>query len=215
MIRKTTCLFIINVLIASFYAQQYKLSGYIYDSISGNVLTGASIYIKGITRGTVSNNNGYYSIPLKDGENIIIVSHLGYKPVEKKIETAANISMDFYLSPGIIITDEVVMSAKDPRDNIESAETGIIQLSGKEIEQLPALMGEADPLRAVQLNPGIQSASEGSSGYYVRGGGTDQNLILLDNATVYNPSHVLGFFSVFNTDAIRSVRLIKSGIPAH
>jgi hypothetical protein len=215
MIRKITCLFIINILIASCYAQQYRLSGYIYDSISGNVLTGASVYIKGIAPGTVSNNNGFYSILLKNGENNIVVSHLGYEPVEKKIEPADNISVDFYLNPGVIITDEVVISARDPRNNIESAETGVIELSGKEIEQLPALMGEADPLRAVQLNPGVQSVSEGSSGYYVRGGGTDQNLILLDNATVYNPSHVLGFFSVFNTDAIRDVRLIKSGIPAN
>jgi hypothetical protein len=123
--------------------------------------------------------------------------------------------MDFYPKPGIISTGEVVVSTKDPRTNIESTETGIIELSGKEIERLPALMGEADPLRALQLNPGVQSASEGGIGYYVRGGGTDQNLILLDNATVYNPSHVLGFFSVFNTDAIRSVKLIKSGIPAN
>ncbi len=215
MTRKITVFFIINIFVISFYAQEYRLSGYIYDSITSNVLTGASIYIKGTSPGTVSNNNGYYSILLKDGENTIIVSYLGYKSVEKTIKTATNISMDFYLKPGVISTGEVVVSTKDPRTNIESAETGIIQLSGKEIERLPALMGEADPLRALQLNPGVQSASEGVSGYYVRGGGTDQNLILLDNATVYNPSHVLGFFSVFNTDAIRSVKLIKSGIPAN
>jgi hypothetical protein len=215
MTRIITVFSIISIYITGFYAQEYRLSGYIYDSSTGNVLTGASIYIKGISPGTVSNDNGYYSIILKDGENTIVVSYLGYEPVEKTMNTAANAVMDFYLKPGVIQTGEVIISTKDPRINIESPETGIIELSRKEIERLPALMGEADPLRALQLNPGVQSASEGSTGYYVRGGGTDQNLILLDNATVYNPSHVLGFFSVFNTDAIRNIKLIKSGIPAN
>ena len=215
MIRNIAGFFIINIFITCFYAQEYRLSGYIYDSVTVGVLKGTSIYIKGTSRGVVSDDKGYYSILLKNRENTIVVSYIGYESVEKKIETATDINIDFYLKPGVIRTDDVVISTKDPRNNIESAGTGIIKLSRKEIEQLPALMGETDPLRVLQLNPGVQSASEGSTGYYVRGGGTDQNLILLDNATVYNPSHVLGFFSVFNTDAIRNVRLIKSGLPAN
>ncbi|UCH14494.1 MAG: TonB-dependent receptor [Bacteroidales bacterium] len=206
---------IIYVFIINIYAQEHKLSGYIYDSTTSKVLTGASIFVKGTSRGTVSNNKGYYSILLKDGNNTIVVSHLGYESVDKDIESGIDINMDFYLKPEVIKADDVVITTDAPENNIESAETGIIELSKEEIEKLPALMGEPDPYRAIQLNPGVQSASEGNTGYYVRGGGTDQNLILLDNATVYNPSHVLGFFSVFNTDMIRNVKLIKSGVPAN
>ena len=208
-------IFIINIFIINIHTQDYILSGYIYDSNSNRVLSGASIFVKGTSRGTVSNNKGYYSILLENGKNIIVVSYLGYESVEKTIEPGTDINMDFHLKPVVIQADDVVISTEAPGNNIESAETGVIELSREEIEQLPALMGETDPLRAVQLNPGVQSASEGNTGYYVRGGGTDQNLILLDNATVYNPSHVMGFFSVFNTDVIRDVKLIKSGIPAN
>ncbi len=119
------------------------------------------------------------------------------------------------LSPAVTETREVIVTAKNPAENTESAKTGIVELSGKEIKKLPSLMGEADLIRALNYSPGVQGASDGNSGFYVRGGNVDQNLILLDNAVVYNPSHVLGLFSVFNSDIVSNATLIKSGIPSN
>ena len=194
--------------------QYYTVSGTVGDSVSGNSLTGATVFDNASGKGVISGPKGHYTIGLEKGQHELVCSYLGYKAKQMIIVLQDNRKIDFNLSPTAIETEQVVITSDNPADHLESTKTGHIQLTGKEIAQLPALMGEPDPIMTIHYTPGVQSASEGNSGFYVRGGNVDQNLILLDNATVFNPAHVLGFFSVFNTDVINDVDLIKSGIPA-
>lgn len=195
-------------------AGRFTLNGYVKDSLSGESIMGASIIVNGQTKGVASNQYGFYSITLESGDYQISASHISYfsKPVQ--IELHSDQSYNFDLRPKTALNNDVVVYSKRRDANVKNAQMGKIELSMNQVRSIPAFMGEVDLLKALQLLPGIQSAGEGNAGFYVRGGGPDQNLILLDDAVVYNTGHLFGFFSVFNSDAIKNVSLIKGGMPA-
>jgi len=192
----------------------YTVSGHVRDAETGEELIGANVYIKDIGTGTVTNQYGYYSLSLKEGNYTVVFSYIGYLAIEKQISFEADIFMDIELQPDTKQLEEVVITAEKSNKNVSNLETGTIKLPIQSIRKIPALMGEVDVIKAIQLLPGVQATSEGSSGFSVRGGSMDQNLVLLDEATVYNASHFIGFFSVFNNDAIKDVKLFKGDIPA-
>ncbi|MBR07029.1 MAG: TonB-dependent receptor [Rickettsiales bacterium] len=192
-------------------AQTFTISGYITDSDNGESLIGATILEKGTTRGTVTNTFGFFSLTLPAGEVTLQISFVGYQIETKTIQLNQDTKLNFNLISGETL-DEVVITAEEQIE--QSPQMSTIDVPIDQIKALPVLMGEADILKTLQLLPGIQSGSEGSSGVYVRGGGPDQNLILLDGVPVYNVSHLFGFFSVFNPDAINKVNVVKGGFPA-
>ena len=175
---------------------------------SGESLIGANIAIDGLDVGW-HKQLWFSKVTIPMGEYKIISSYIGYKTKSENINLNENKSIVLYLNPELFEIEEVTLSTKSEDYNIKSANLGKIELEVKKLEQLPVLMGEKDVLKSIQLLPGIQSGNEGSAGFYVRGGGVDQNLILLDEATIYNASHLFGFFSVFNSDAINDINLIK------
>jgi hypothetical protein len=195
--------------------EKYTISGYVKDASSGESLIGASVYIKESLKGTTTNQYGFYSLTLKQDNYNFVVSFIGYNDYIKKINLNKNLKINVSLKENIITTKEVVIKGERSDKNVQSTEVGTFQLPVKKIKELPAFLGEVDILKTIQLSPGVQSSGEGVSGIYVRGGGPDQNLILLDEAVVYNASHLFGFFSVFNADAIKNINLIKGGIPAN
>ncbi|MCB0429444.1 MAG: carboxypeptidase-like regulatory domain-containing protein, partial [Flavobacteriales bacterium] len=196
-------------------AIKFTVSGHVTDEISGEDLPGASVYIQEVMKGTATNTYGFYSITLESGTYNLVASYMGYEQVSQKIVLNKDLKINIKLKPFSITTEEVVVTAERKDKNVESTEMGKVELQTDEIKTLPVVFGEVDVLKTIQLLPGVQSAGEGSTGFYVRGGGPDQNLILLDEATVYNAGHLLGFFSVFNADAIKSTTLIKGGMPAN
>ena len=189
-----------------------NLTGTVTDVISGETIIGASVYIKENKTGTTTDESGLFSFLLLPGKYTVIISCIGCKTVEKKVELTAPTHLNIKLSNNTQL-QEVVISGRKSDENISSVKIGAEKLSMKEIKKMPALMGEVDLIKAIQLLPGVQATSEGSSGFSVRGGSPDQNLILLDNTTVYNPSHMMGFFSVFNNDVIHGLELYKGDIP--
>ena len=195
-------------------AQKHTISGYVRDLNSGEDLIGANVYIKELSKGTITNTYGFYSITIPAGNYSFAVSFIGYKDYTKKIKLDKNYKLNVSIGENIITTGEVVVTGERPEDNIESTQMGAIKLPVASIKKLPAIFGEVDILKTIQLLPGVQSGGEGNAGFYVRGGGPDQNLILLDEAVVYNASHLFGFFSVFNSDAVKDINLIKGGMPA-
>ena len=194
---------------------KYTISGYLKDAKTGETLIAANIYIKELYKGTISNEYGFYSITTENGTYTLAASYLGYQTREFAITLDEDIRLNIDMELDAVITKEVVISDKRTDDNVQSTDMGRIELSVEKIKTLPVLFGEVDILKTIQLLPGIQSSGEGNSGFYVRGGGPDQNLILLDEAVVYNPGHLFGFFSVFNSDALKNVLLIKGGMPAN
>ena len=192
--------------------KKYTLSGYIKDAGSGETLIGASLSVKG--KGINSNQYGFYSITLVEGDYSFICSFVGYKSQQFKINLKADSLVNFSLLSGTALSEEVIVTAKKRDNNIKNAQMGKVTLPIEQIKSIPAFLGEVDLLKVVQLLPGIRNAGEGSAGIYVRGGGPDQNLIMLDDAVVYNTGHLFGFFSIFNSDAIKNVSLIKGGMPA-
>lgn len=192
-------------------AQNFTISGYIRDAENGENLIGATIQKKGTTIGTVSNSFGFYSLTLPPGEVTVLISFVGYQAMERTIDLSEDVRLNLDLTAGATL-DEVVITAEEQIE--QSPQMSTIDVPIEQIKALPVLMGEADILKTLQLLPGIQSGTEGSSGVYVRGGGPDQNLILLDGVPVYNVSHLFGFFSVFNPDAINKVNVVKGGFPA-
>lgn len=193
--------------------QNFTLSGYIQDAETGEKLIGANIYNKASLKGTISNNYGFFSLTLAPGEYDFVFSYVGYRAQEKRITLNKNIQLGVDLQPSLEL-EEVEIRGALVEQSVESSQMSTINLSVKSIKEIPALFGEVDVIKAIQLLPGVQSGTEGASGLYVRGGGPDQNLILLDGTPVYNASHLFGFFSVFNVDAINNVKLIKGGFPA-
>jgi TonB dependent receptor/CarboxypepD_reg-like domain/TonB-dependent Receptor Plug Domain len=192
----------------------FTVSGTIRDAKTGEELIGASIVVqeaKGI--GMTCNEYGFYSLTLKSGSYTLKTSFIGYQPTINKIVLDKNLTLDVNLSNGTEL-QEVVVAARKQDENVTKAQMGVEKLDVAEIAKIPVLFGEKDVLKTLQLLPGVKSAGEGSSGFYVRGGSADQNLILLDEAPVYNASHLLGFFSTFNSDAIKDVTLIKGNSPA-
>lgn len=212
-IKKPLLLIALFLLTIPLFAQNYTISGYILDKQSGEKLIGANIYSKANYLGTSSNSYGFFSLTLAEGEYEIFFSFVGYELKHDKITLNKDIQLEIELNPTIEI-DEVVVTADNPAREVESTQMSSINLAVKNIKSLPAFMGEVDVIKTLQLLPGVQSGTEGASGLYVRGGGADQNLILLDGTPVYNASHLFGFFSVFNVDAINNIELIKGGFPA-
>jgi hypothetical protein len=213
--RILTVSILLNLLLTISIGQtSYKLSGKIIDNTTKEILAGASVKDLKIYRGAISDQNGYYSLELSEGKVVLQISFIGYKTLFDTLNLHSDFKKDFLLQADNLKVEDVIVTSRSNDIEIRKATTSTIQLNSMEIRQLPALMGEPDVLRLVQLSPGVQSANEGNSGFYVRGGGADQNLVLLDNATVFNPSHVMGFFSVFNSDVIKDVKLIKSGMTA-
>lgn len=194
--------------------QNYTLNGVITDAKTGEDLTGATISVFGSAFGTYSNNYGFYSLTLKQGDYKINIRYIGYETIEKQIGLSENTKLNFALSPKPEKLGEVVVSSEKRDENITSIRMSLERLIMKQIEAIPVLFGEKDILKTIQLLPGISTTSEGSSGFSVRGGSVDQNLILLDEAPVYSASHLMGFFSVFNSDALKDISVYKGGIPA-
>ena len=199
---------------ATAFAQKVTLSGYLNDAASGEVLIGATIYVEEIKQGTATNSYGFYSLTIPQGNYTIQISFIGYKTITQKMEITESRTLSFSLTEATEELAEVIVKGEAANANVERIEMGMEKLPIKTIQKLPAFMGEVDIIRTIQLLPGIQSGGEASSGLYVRGGGPDENLMLLDEAPVYNASHLLGFFSVFNASAINDIQVYKSGIPA-
>lgn len=220
MIRRFFCTFLITHFILSAFSQnqlasgRIVLNGYVRDSLSGETIIGASITIDGKKGGVTSNLYGFYSITLDPGFYRISVSHVSYsgKVVDMNLDSSQNFNFD--LTPKSASNSEIIVYSKKRDANLRNAQMGKFDLTMSQIKNIPAFMGEVDLLKAIQLLPGVRNAGEGNAGFYVRGGGPDQNLILLDDATVYNTGHLFGFFSIFNSDAIKNVSLIKGGMPA-
>jgi hypothetical protein len=189
------------------------LSGSITDATTGESILGANVYVEELEKGVPTNLYGFYSLTLPKGKYTINYSFIGYQKIERSIELNADTKLNIELAPMAIQTEEAVVVGEKSA-NTESTDMGRVDLEVEQIKTLPALLGEVDILKTIQFMPGVQSAGEGNSGFYVRGGGPDQNLILLDNATIYNASHLFGFFSVFNADAVKNIELIKGGMPA-
>lgn len=192
---------------------KFTISGYVKDQ-SGEELIGATIYIPQLKTGSVTNVYGFYSITIPEGIYQLDYSYIGYKTETKEINLNKDISLPVSLSEDTKSIEEVIVTAERKNDNVVKTEMSTVKLQAKEIKKIPALMGEVDVIKAIQLLPGIQSTGEGFSGFNVRGGSPDQNLILFDEATVYNASHLMGFFSVFNNDAIKDLKIYKGDIPA-
>ena len=206
-------LFVLLLFIPSvFYAQEkFTLSGFVSDKNNGENIIGVNIFCKELKQGVVSNTFGFYSLTLPAGNYEISFSYIGYKTQVYNLNLEKDIQKNIAFDITSFSVGEVQVRAK--ANIVEKTETSVIEVPIEQIKTIPALLGEVDIIKAIQLLPGVQS-SEGTSGFYVRGGGPDQNLILLDGVPVYNASHLGGIFSVFNADAIKSVRLTKGGFPA-
>ncbi|MDR4954603.1 TonB-dependent receptor [Chryseobacterium sp. ES2] len=198
--------------------QTYSVSGTVKDKKNGELLIGVSVKVsEDPTINVVANEYGFYSLSLPEGNYTLIISYPGYQDFEQQIKVDQNIKVDLPLLPAETVAkaiDEVVITGIKKDKNLTSAQMGAETLNIKNIEKLPVLFGEKDVMKTIQLLPGIKSSGEGSSGFSVRGGATDQNLILLDEAPVYNASHLLGFFSTFNSDALKDASIIKGNSPA-
>ncbi|MBX3164082.1 MAG: TonB-dependent receptor [Bacteroidetes bacterium] len=197
-----------------FAQEKFTISGYIKDAKNGEALTGATILKQGTVMGAAANVYGFYSLTLPKGEHTLVVSFIGYKTFTLSVNLDKNITKKFELSEEGTDLAEVEVTAQADDHNIKSVEMSVAKLDIKQINKIPALLGEVDVIRAIQLLPGVTTMGEGATGFSVRGGNIDQNLILMDEAPVYNSSHLFGFFSIFNPDAVKDVKLIKGGIPA-
>ncbi|MDO9257361.1 MAG: TonB-dependent receptor [Bacteroidales bacterium] len=190
------------------------LSGYVHDQSNGELLIGVTVYCVELKTGAVTNMYGFYSLSLAPGKYTIRYSYVGFNSLEKEVRIDKNLTMDINLSLAESLLGEVVITGKRTDENVRAPEMSLVKMDMKTIRKVPALLGEIDIIKVLQLLPGVQSTSEGSTGFSVRGGNSDQNLILLDEATIHNASHLMGFFSVFNNDAIKDVTLYKGDIPA-
>jgi len=213
-IKRIGLLILAILFISSSFAARYTLSGYAKDKNTGEELIGVNVYVRELKTGAVSNLYGFFSITLDEGVYNVQVSYLGYETKEQKVQLTSDKRMNFELAPDTEEVEEVTVSAQRKDRNITDVEMSVEKLQVQQIKQLPSFMGETDVIKSLTLLPGVQSGGEGSSGMYVRGGGADQNMILLDEAPVYNSSHLMGFFSVFNADVVKEVKLYKGGIPS-
>ena len=198
----------------SFAQKKYTISGYIKDSLNGETLIGATVTVKGQSKGISSNQYGFFSITLTEGSYSLVCTYIGYRERVIEIKLDNDRQLNFLILPKAYLFQEVVVSTKKRDANVKNAQMGKFTLPMEQIKSIPAFLGEVDLMKTVQFLPGVRNAGEGSAGIYVRGGGPDQNLILLDDAPVYNTGHLFGFFSIFNADAIKNVSLIKGGMPA-
>lgn len=217
-LRVTSCfIFLFYSSITSLFSQQkqsFTISGYVKDGATGEFSIGTNVYVKELLKGANTNQYGFYSITVEKGTYHIVATYLGYQNFVKEVVLDKDVRLNIELKPEAITTEVIEVSSEKSDKNISSSSVGTVKMDMEEIKKIPAFMGEVDVLKTVQLLPGVKSAGEGNTGFYVRGGGPDQNLILLDEAVVYNASHLLGFFSVFNGDAVKSITLTKGGMPA-
>jgi outer membrane receptor protein involved in Fe transport len=216
--RKLLFVILITAILSNTFAQtktRYSVSGTVKDAKTGETLIGANVILYAQKpAGTLSNSYGFFSINAEEGQYKMVVSFSGYQPDTVTVVLDKNISIPVNLQTTKAQLQEVVVSSRKKNENISKPLMGVEKLNMAEVNKLPVLFGERDVMKSIQLMPGYKSAGEGNSGFNVRGGGTDQNLILLDEAPVYNASHLLGFFSTFNSDAIKDVSVYKGGMPA-
>ena len=202
------------ITLSSFSQERITVSGTVYDNASNETLIGVSIYFSELNAGTTTNEYGFYSITLPKGNYKIQVSSLGFTTINGIINLSEKIIKNYKLTEESESLDEIVIESNIERLNVRTPQMSVNKLTSKTIKQIPVVLGEADIIKSLILLPGVTSAGEGASGFNVRGGSADQNLILLDEAIVFNSSHLFGFFSVFNPDVIKDVKLYKGGIPA-
>lgn len=193
---------------------KFTISGYVKEATSNELLPGVTVYIPELKTGVITNTYGFYSLTLEAGSYDLVYTFIGFEGVKVTVDLSKDMVIDQFLKSSTIALEEVVISAELQEKVSESTQMSILKLPTKSVESIPALMGEKDVLKVLQLMPGVQSGSEGNSGLYVRGGGPDQNLLILDDAIVYNANHLFGFFSIFNGDALKSIELYKGGFPA-
>ena len=194
--------------------ERLTVSGTVSDAITGETLIGAAVYAQGTQVGSMTNGYGYFNLQVPGDCPAVFVQYIGYETDSIPLEGASRTNLQIALSPRTITTEAAVIEAEGNAPEERAEKLGTLELRPEEARAIPQLFGERDVIKAIQLMPGVQATSDGGSGFFVRGGGADQNLILLDEAPVYNPSHLLGFFSVFNGDALNTAELYKSGIPA-
>ncbi len=194
--------------------EKHTISGYVTETGSKENLLGVSIYVPELKLGTTTNDYGFFSLTLPEGQHEILISYMGYATKQLKIELTEDTVWAISLDPAAESLDEVTVIADNKIKESKVTQMSTVRINPLDIQDVPALLDEKDVLKTLQLLPGIQGGSEGSSGFFVRGGTPDQNLIILDDATVYNSNHLFGFFSVFNGDAIKSVEAFKGGFPA-
>jgi outer membrane cobalamin receptor len=206
-------LFAVMMSLTAVSQNRFTLSGYVTDE-QGEAITGVYVIVPNSSYGTITNVYGFYSLTLPAGNYVIRYSFIGFETKEQQFILTVNTKSTVSLKPVSSAIDAVTITAQRKDENVRDISMSNVQLPAKVIKKIPNLMGEVDIIKSIQLLPGVQSSVEGSNGFYVRGGNADQNLILLDGATVYNPSHLFGFFSVFNGDAVKNVELFKGGIPA-
>ncbi len=206
-------IFLVLFSTANIRAQKHTIIGFVSDASNGEKLLGANVYNSKTYRGCVTNNYGFYSLTQPEGKITIKYSFVGYKTVSHTLNLLSDTTINIELSPTIEL-EEVEVKASGIQQQLESSQMSVTELPIQTIKKLPVFFGEVDIMKTIQLLPGVQSGTEGTSGIYVRGGGPDENLILLDGVPVYNANHLFGFFSVFNADALNSVTLVKGGFPA-
>jgi len=208
-------IFLILLLTGPALAQDtYTISGHMKCGKTGEELIGSAIYVEELQIGTITNTYGFYSLTLPEGNYTLRYSYIGYENQELRLQLEKNVIMDFEMELSPIEMEEVVVLAEAADKNIKESEMSVVKISPRETKHIPVILGEQDIIKTLQLLPGVKAGSEGSSGFYVRGGGADQNLVILDEAPVYSSSHLLGFFSVFNSDAIKDLELYKGNAPA-
>ena len=193
--------FVCLLSLTSFAQNKFTINGYVRDSASGESIIGATVSINNLSRTVATNQYGFYSITLDSGSHEFTISHVSYQSQPYSINLVKNETIDFLLRPKSAAITEVVVYSKRKDANVRNAQMGRIDLSIEQIKNIPAFLGEVDILKTLQLLPGIRNAGEGNAGFYVRGGGPDQNLILLDDAVVYNTGHLFGFFSICLSNA--------------
>ncbi len=215
LLRKTLPVLLLSVFSFPAFSQaNYTISGYLKDAKDGESLIGATVIVEGTGNGAVSNTYGYYSITLAEGNYTLIVSYIGYQTQRKEVSLTSNQKLDFEMGLEGQELEEVVITSEALDENVNRIGMSVEKMDSRIIKKIPAFLGEADVVNSIKTLPGVSTVGEGASGFNVRGGGVGQNLVLLDEAVVYNSSHMLGFFSVFNPDAVKDLKLYKGGIPA-
>ena len=212
--KKLILLFFVCTVYSAFSQEKFTISGYVKDAKNGESLIGVTVYKKNSQIGANTNEYGFYSLTLPKGADTVIFSLIGYQSIFRVVNLTSNLTISLELPEEGKNLAEVVISAEKADANIKSMEMGVAKLDIQQIQKMPALLGEVDIIKSIQLLPGVTTVGEGASGFNVRGGNIDQNLVLMDEAPVYNSSHLFGFFSIFNPDAVKDVKLIKGGIPS-
>jgi hypothetical protein len=208
------CLLLALISLPALAQTRHSVSGYVKDNSNGEGLIGVSVYVREAETGVVTNPYGFYSLTLPDGKYTLVFTYIGYQKVTRELVLDGDKTVSIEMSDESNQLSEVTISTQKEDENVRSIEMSVNKVEMKTIRKMPALLGEVDLIRSIQLLPGVTTVGEGASGFNVRGGDVSQNLVLLDEAPVYNSSHLFGFFSVFNPDAVKDVKLIKGGIPA-